>query len=274
MRVSRAEFALIGALVAVEEGRAIASSNHIPSPAGDMALQLARAFAEGHNARLEPNPILVADRFSLSSAQKGGVGQDVRYIVDVSSVNITILYAILDWTSFDIAFSSHVKIYDVKSGRVIAQSSCLVRGDHSDHFSHDTLLANGAANLKMLIKKRGDQCVAKHEADLGLSGAPALQIPVEPPEIPYVASYQGAAAAAPVETGFSSKGEPIHEPPVAQDATAAPTPIPSARDEYGVAAPVPALLPTRPPDEAAVEMRRVIGIKVLADGTVQETYGP
>ena len=171
MRVMNAEFGLIGALASMKEGSDIANQYDIVSPSGTIAGRIAASYAAEHNAALLAQPIAIPNKFT-TNVLSSSAAQRPRYVVDADDGSIRISYEPLNWNSFDIVLSEQIRIYDTQYNVAIAQTRCSVRGDHSDNFNHDQLLADSAKELKMLIRKRGEQCVAQIEAKLGLADVP------------------------------------------------------------------------------------------------------
>ena len=165
-----AGFAMVGALAAIAAGHSIVVDNEIQDPSGDMAREIASAYAAAHGARVADGPVLDGHLWAAAKAESlAEKSTDARYVVDVEPPGMTLIYFTFDWTHFDLIFGTRARIIDTSNNRVISQARCFMRTEKSpDLLGHQQLLADRAAALKLLIIRKSEACVAKMKADLKL----------------------------------------------------------------------------------------------------------
>lgn len=167
---AKAAFALVGAAAAIAQGHQIVVDNDIKDPSGDMAREIAATYAQAHGGRVAEAPIL--DEHQLVRAKGEKLAEDAngaRYIVDVDSPGMNLIYFPTDWTHFDVMFSGHVRIIDASTGQVVDKARCFIRAEKTpDAMTHSQLLADKAANLKKVIASKSEACVAKLKTELKL----------------------------------------------------------------------------------------------------------
>lgn len=165
-----AGFALIGAAVAIASGHAIVVDNAIQDPSGDMAHELATAYAAAHGDRVADAPI--PDDHLWTRAKSETLVQQssgASYVVDVDPPGMTLIYFPLDWKHYDLTFMSGVRIIDTSDGKIVAKTRCYLKSQKTPGaMTHGELLANGAVALKQLIVSKSEACVAQMKAGLKL----------------------------------------------------------------------------------------------------------
>ncbi len=165
-----AAFAMIGAFAAISAGKSIVADNAIQDPSGDMAHELATAYAASRSGRVAETPL--SDDHLLTLAKSESLADQANgagYVVDVEPPGMNLLYFSLDWSHFDLLFLSRVRIIDTSNGQVIARARCFLKSQKTPGaMTHAELLADGAAALKQLIASKSQACVVKMKADLKL----------------------------------------------------------------------------------------------------------
>lgn len=166
----KAAFAVVGAVAMIAQGHQIVVDNDIKDPSGDMAREIATAYAQAHDGRVADAPILDEHQLVRAKAEKLAEGADgARYIVDVDSPGMNLSYFPFDWIHFDMMFSSRVRIIDTSTGNVVDKARCFIKAEKTpDSMTHGQLLADKAANLKKLIANKSEACVVKLKAELKL----------------------------------------------------------------------------------------------------------
>jgi hypothetical protein len=187
---SNAAFGVIGAVAAISAGGDIVKKNNIANPANDIARDLAAAYAADHGYRLADTPLPV-DKDHPAPKREGlaAFSQGARYVVDVEPPGMTLIYQPLGWTSFDLMYADRVRVTDVETGKVIENARCFLKSQkRPGQLSHDQLLADGAAGLKLLIKAKATECTAAIATELKLplpaQPASAEASPLAPPPVP------------------------------------------------------------------------------------------
>lgn len=165
-----AGFAMIGAVAAIASGHDIVVNNAIQDPSGDMARDIANAFATAKAARVADAPLLDAHLWTRAkagdlSAQANGAA----YVVDVEPPGMTLIYFSFDWTHFDLMYASRVRIIDTADGKVVAQARCFLKSQKTPGvLTHSELLADNAAALKRLIASKSEACLTQMKSALKL----------------------------------------------------------------------------------------------------------
>jgi hypothetical protein len=187
---SNAAFGVIGAVAAISAGGDIVKRNNIANPANDTAHDLAAAYAAGHGYRFTDAPLPVDKAHPAPKREDlAAFSQGARYIVDVEPPGMTLICQPLGWSSFDLMYADRVRVTDVQTGKVIENVRCFLKPQkRPGQLSHDQLLADGAAGLKLLIKAKAAECTAAMAAELKLplpaQEASADAIPPAPPPVP------------------------------------------------------------------------------------------
>ena len=159
---------VVGAVAANPTGRDIVVNNAIQDPSGDMAHEIATAYATKRGGHVADAPLLddhSRTQSDLLASQAGGA----RYIVDVEPPWMTLVYFSFDWAHFDLMYVSRVRVIETADGKVVAQAGCFLRSEKTPGaLTGDELLANSAAALKQLIVRKSEACVALMKTGLAL----------------------------------------------------------------------------------------------------------
>jgi len=157
----KAAFALVGTVAEIAAGHDIVVNNDITDPSGDMAREIAAAYAAAHGAKVASSPLLDDHLWTLAkgsdlAAQSNGA----RYVVDVEPPGLNLIYFSFDWTHFDLMFMDRVRIIDTSNGTVVAKARCFLKSQKTPAaLTHSELLADNAAKLKQLIASKSQSCV-------------------------------------------------------------------------------------------------------------------
>ena len=167
---AKASFALVGAFAAISAGHAIVVDNDIEDPSGDMARDIATAYAAAHGGQVADQPISDDHLWTRAKADKlVEQSNSASYIVDVDPPGMNLIYFSFDWVHFDLMFGSAVRIIDTSNNQVVSHARCFLKPQKSaDLMGHEQLLADRATGLKQLIARKSQACVAKMKADLQL----------------------------------------------------------------------------------------------------------
>lgn len=174
---AKASFALIGAAAMMAAGHDIVVKNDIQDPSGDMARDIATAYAAAHAGRVAETPI--SDDHVWTRPKSGKLVEqagDARYVVDVDPPGLNLIYFSFDWTHFDLMFSSSVRVIDTSNSQIVAKAGCFINTKKSPGLlGHSELLADNAAALKQLIVRKSQACLValKTGLKLGDGSSPA-----------------------------------------------------------------------------------------------------
>jgi len=155
-----AAFALVGAAAAIAAGHDIVVKNGIEDPSGDMARQVALAYAAAHGARVADEPLPDNHLWTQPKGKDlAAEANGARYVIDVDPPGMTLIYFSLDWAHFDLMFASQVRVIDTTTGAVVAKARCFLKSQKTpEALTHGELLADSAAKLKLLITAKANAC--------------------------------------------------------------------------------------------------------------------
>ena len=166
----KAAFALIGTVAMISAGHDIVVADDIQDPSGDMAHEIAAAYAAVHGGRVADAPLL--DDHLLTRAKTSSLAEEsngARYVVDADPPGLNLIYFPLDWAHFDLMFSGAVRIIDTSNDKIVLRANCFMKPHNSpEAMGHGELLADHGAALKLLIAKKSQACIDKMKADLKL----------------------------------------------------------------------------------------------------------
>ena len=164
-----AAFGMIGAVASISAGNDIVGMNDIQDPSGDMAHDLAVAYAAAHGGKVAEAPLLDAHKWTRAKGSDlAAESAGARYVIDVDSPGMTLIYFSFDWTHFDLSFMGTARVIDTSTGAVISRSHCFIKTNKAQALPHSELLANHAAKLKALIVAKSEACTAVLKAGLKL----------------------------------------------------------------------------------------------------------
>jgi hypothetical protein len=172
MTPGKAAFAMIGAALMIEAGKAIVQENDIPdaAPIVDHALLIAAQEHYGAvPATTVPVQIDTTDVIKLADAAKGA---DILF--DVQGVGSQFRYKPLNFSWYIVDSKYKFRIIDVHARKLIAEGFCFQSTkDDPTPLSHDELLADKAARLKAILNAQRDQCTNQFANQV-------LSLPVQP----------------------------------------------------------------------------------------------
>lgn len=165
-----AAFGLVGTAAAMSSGNSIVLNNQIEDPSGEIAHQVALAYAAAHGAHVADAPLSDDHKWTRAKgATLAGEANGASYVIDVDPPGMNLIYFPLDWTHFDLMFMSFVRVIDTSNGEVVAKARCYLKPvKTADTKTHGELLADKAANLKQLIALKSQRCVDELKTALRL----------------------------------------------------------------------------------------------------------
>lgn len=170
MTPGSAAFGMVGAFASIAAGHDLVVKDGIEDPSGDMAHELATAYAAAHGGHVADAPILNDEKMTRASPAKlTALANGASYIVDVDPPGMNIIYFSFDWTHFDLLYLSQVRVIDVSNNKVVAQARCFLKTVKApDLPTHDQLVADKGAMLKQVIARKSGMCLDKLKSDLKL----------------------------------------------------------------------------------------------------------
>lgn len=157
MSAGHAAFAMLGAVVAIQQGKQLVAENGIEDPAPHIArdlLELAKLQRGLLPSDLPPAKLNTTDVAQIASA---GAGADL--VLDVEPLEGGFHYFAMDWTHYWVRSGFVIRIVDVKTSAVVAGATC--RRDSRDDPkppTNDELMANRAERLKQVLASQRDAC--------------------------------------------------------------------------------------------------------------------
>ncbi|HEX8612112.1 MAG TPA: hypothetical protein VF800_12565 [Telluria sp.] len=159
MTAGKAVFGMLGAMAMISEGNGIIKDNNVPDPADAIARELAAALSSAHGAKLGASAVSVSA--DDADAVAAAAGSTARFVVDVQTINWSIVYFPTNWTHYRLIYTAKARLIDTESKKVIAESFCTrVPNETPDSPSYDQLVGNGAAGLKKELGLAGNECLA------------------------------------------------------------------------------------------------------------------
>ncbi len=157
MTPTKAAFGLLGAAAMISEGNQLVKDNGIVDPALAIADGLGQRLVQARSVNLQPAASTAAsDELSALLGQAKGAD----YLLDVKTLNWMFSYYPSAWGSYRVTYQGRLRLIDVASGKVAAESMCAtVQGDDAKPPSQDQLLADKAALLKSYLAKASVACV-------------------------------------------------------------------------------------------------------------------
>lgn len=181
----------VGAAMTISGGSDIVAQNGIEDPSGDMARDIAMAYAAAHGGRVADGSI--ADDHKSTRAKPSALAEQAdgaQYVVDVDPPGMTLTYFPFDWEHRDLMFLSNARVIDASSDKIVAQAHCFIKTDDSYEMTHDELLADHAAELKQVIARKSRACVASIEDKLHL---PSITTQESAAQTPGQSSFEAQA---------------------------------------------------------------------------------
>lgn len=152
----------VGGLAASSGDGSMVTDNGIEDPSGDMARQIAGAYVAAHGGQVAATPL--ADDHPWTQAKAGGA----RYVVDVETPAMMLMYFSFDWAHYDLTYYDAVKIIDTTTGSVVAKARCSLDTNKANAATKAELSADHAARLKALIASKSEECLDHMKTSLKL----------------------------------------------------------------------------------------------------------
>ena len=164
MTPGKAMFGLIGAGLMISEGNKIVADNKVADPAANIATELSSMLAQKHGASSSAASVTV-DSDDVAKIAQSAPG--ARFIVDVQTVNWSLLYFPTNWARYRVLYTAKARIVDTQAKSVVAESFCKhIPEDASQAPSYDDLLANEGALLKTHLAQGAKSCLDQLKAAL------------------------------------------------------------------------------------------------------------
>ncbi|GGY78012.1 hypothetical protein GCM10011613_23250 [Cellvibrio zantedeschiae] len=154
---------MLGAVLG-HDGNAVVKENDIRDPAVSISAKLVEKFKTTYAMK-----IVESDAVAKKDDLKALVVTypKVDYLIDVKTISWMAIYYPLDWTHYSSVYKSRLRIIDLNTSKVIAESVCLTNNTTDQNRpTYDQLIANKAAILKAFLDKDAQQCVDNFVADI------------------------------------------------------------------------------------------------------------
>jgi hypothetical protein len=142
-------FGIIGAVAMISAGNTIVAENHVPDPSVVLRERLGAKLQSAHHM-----PLLVTghgDDATSKVSELVAAHRGADYLLDIETIGWGFYYFPMDWSHYSVRYSARMRLIDLQSGRVVAESACKTSagdGNNEKPPSKDELLANHAALLK------------------------------------------------------------------------------------------------------------------------------
>ncbi|HEY4144510.1 hypothetical protein [Pinirhizobacter sp.] len=145
----KATFGMIGGAMMISAGNAIVLENHVPDPSVGLRERLGAKLQSAHHM-----PLVVTgpgDDATSKLSELVAKHHGADYLLDVETLGWGFYYFPTDWSHYRVSYVAHVRLIDLHSGHIVAESTCKTSagdGKGEKAPSRDELLANRAALLK------------------------------------------------------------------------------------------------------------------------------
>ena len=155
-----AQFGLTGALTAIYYGNKLIENNHIKDPAISISDKLAQDLKKDHNIKIIKSTEVVD--LDSDAQELANIYKDYDFVLDVTTIGWSSMYFASDWNNYQVNYSAHAKLIDVKSKEIVAEEVCQHYPFYEDTNNAPTYeeLENGIG-LRATLKKSIEYCV-KH----------------------------------------------------------------------------------------------------------------
>ncbi len=148
-----------GGVAAVSEGNALVHNDGIDDPAAYIGHSLAEHLGQtyhfaGMTDLPQPHPVKDDDPTYARTVTQAGL------VIDVRTYMWSFIYFPTHWTKYQPMYSARARIIDTKTGTIVSQQTCQIKGSDSDTApTYDEMMTNSGAILKEQIRKAADTCV-------------------------------------------------------------------------------------------------------------------
>lgn len=157
MTMGKMMFGLIGAAAMIAEGNKIIADNKVEDPAGVIAADLSSSLSQKHGATAAGTNVTI-DTDDVARIVQAAPG--ARFIVDVQTVNWSMVYFPVQVTKYRVTYSAKARLVDAQTKAVVAESFCkYLPEDVNTAPGYDELLANEAALLKAQLALGAKACI-------------------------------------------------------------------------------------------------------------------
>ena len=157
-------FGLLGYVISqsamTKAGNAIVQTYHVDDPAVALGASLRDKLAE--NDHLTVKDAAGVQAKSVYTHDVIGAYPGVGDILDVRTTDWTVTYLSFDLSHYGVQYGVEATLIDGRKHNVLATATCSHTPKRSDGApTHDELLANDAAQLKLLSAKAAERCLAE-----------------------------------------------------------------------------------------------------------------
>jgi hypothetical protein len=151
-------FALVGALLMISEGNSIIANNNVADPADAIASGLMKALESAHGTN--PAGQKIAVKSTAVSDIAAAAGDTARFVIDVQTINWTLVYFSGDWTHYRVVYSAKARLINTLTKATVAEGFC-ARAPESNIGAptYDEFIENEAAVLKKELSLVVEECV-------------------------------------------------------------------------------------------------------------------
>lgn len=140
-------------------GDELVAQNKIDDPAKYIGQQLSQDLAARYGTTVASNPVKLADDDVEAIAKNHPT---VDLVLEVRTTFWGFMYYTADTDRHRVNYAAHLRLVDVKGGRIIAEGSCSHRTEEAPSApTYDELVANSAERLKEELRGAADFCVGE-----------------------------------------------------------------------------------------------------------------
>lgn len=149
MTAGKATFGVFGAVAMISAGNSLVAENHVPDPSVGLRERLGAKLQSAHHMTFLATGH--ADDTTSKVPELVARHNGADYLLDVETIGWGFYYFPTDWSHYRVSYSARMRLIDIHSGRIVAESMCKAsagEGKGEKAPSKDELLANHAALLK------------------------------------------------------------------------------------------------------------------------------
>ncbi|WP_018610737.1 hypothetical protein [Uliginosibacterium gangwonense] len=159
-----AAFGMIGAAISSNNGKQAIAKFGLLDPAAEIAQGLAQGLANRYSARIATDLIPLGELNPEELARKQSAD---TLLLDVGPSGTMVVYYPTNWGKYRVMYGVPVKLFEGKSGQILAQGSCSYVPDDLPHApSYDELFGGQGEVLKAHIKTGQTICDSKIRKEL------------------------------------------------------------------------------------------------------------
>ena len=160
----------IAAHSALSEGNELVHNNQVDDPAIASGHAILAALAAKYNLVVRDAGGIPVHGEQPEEIRKAYPGID--FVLDIETLVWTAIYFPGDWSHFGIIYRARLRLFDGRTGKVVAEASCIHKPEKQpDSPTYEQLIQDGAARLKVLSNAAGDACRDELRSKLALTAA-------------------------------------------------------------------------------------------------------